>query len=119
MKTLIKNGKVITAGDSIIQDIFIEDGVIQALGRDFPEDGCTVIDAQGKFVMPGGIDAHTHLDMPFGGTVSSDDFFTGQRAAAFGGTTCHIDFALQSKGKSLKEGVQSWKKKAEGKAAID
>lgn len=119
MKTIIKNGKVITAGDSIFQDIVIEDGVIQALGRDFPEEGCTVIDAEGKYVLPGGIDAHTHLEMPFGGTVSSDDFFTGHRAAAFGGTTCHIDFALQTKGESLKQGVQQWKRKAEGKAAID
>ena len=119
MRTIIKNGRVITAGDSIFQDILIEDGVIKALGKDFPEAGCTVIDAEGRYLMPGGIDAHTHLDMPFGGTVSSDDFFTGQRAAAFGGTTCHIDFALQTKGESLVKGIRDWKKKAEGKSVID
>jgi dihydropyrimidinase len=78
-----------------------------------------VIDASGLYIMPGGIDPHTHLDMPFGGTVSSDDFFTGHRAAAFGGTTCHIDFALQQKGKSMVDAIRQWKEKAEGKAAID
>lgn len=119
MKTIIKNGTVITAGDSILQDILIEDGVIKALGKDFPEYGCNIIDAKGKYIMPGGIDAHTHLDMPFGGTVSSDDFFTGHKAAAFGGTTCHIDFALQSKGETLKKGVQDWKARAKDKAAVD
>lgn len=119
MKTIIKNGLVITAGDSVEQDIYIEDGIIKALGKDFPETDAEVFDAKGRMVMPGGIDAHTHLDMPFGGTVSSDDFFTGHRAAAFGGTTTHIDFALQSKGETLKQGIQTWKARAKNKAAID
>ena len=69
--------------------------------------------------MPGGIDGHTHLDMPFGGTTTADDFFTGQRAAAFGGTTTHVDFALQQKGETLLDGVEMWKKKANGNAVID
>ncbi|HZG66422.1 MAG TPA: dihydropyrimidinase [Herpetosiphonaceae bacterium] len=79
----------------------------------------TTIDATGKYVIPGGIDVHTHLDMPFGGTVSSDDFFTGHRAAAFGGTTTHIDFAIQPKGATLRETLDQWMARAEGKAAID
>ena len=119
MKTIIKNGLVITAGDSVKQDILIEDGKVLSLGLGFPEEDCKVIDAEGKFIMPGGIDAHTHLDMPFGGTVSSDDFFTGHRAAAFGGTTTHIDFAIQAKGETLTKGVQDWKARAAGKAAVD
>ena len=120
MTTIIKNGTIITAGDTIEADILIEDGIIAALGSAFPESGVDeVIDAAGMFIMPGGIDSHTHLDMPFGGTVSSDDFFTGHKAAAFGGTTCHIDFAIQQKGNSMVDAINTWKQKAEGKAAID
>jgi dihydropyrimidinase len=78
-----------------------------------------VIDASGKLVIPGGIDPHTHLELPFGGTYSSDDFFTGTRAAAFGGTTTIIDFAVQNKGESMLLGADTWHKKAEGKAVID
>ncbi|GAK50819.1 dihydropyrimidinase [Candidatus Moduliflexus flocculans] len=120
MITIIKNGTIITAGDTIGADILIENGLISAIGKDFPEAGADeVIDASGMYIMPGGIDPHTHLDMPFGGTVSSDDFFTGHKAAAFGGTTCHIDFAIQQKGHSMIDAIKTWKKKAEGKAAID
>lgn len=120
MITIIKNGTIITAGDTIDADILIENGVISAVGKDFPEAGADeIIDASGMYIMPGGIDPHTHLDMPFGGTVSSDDFFTGHKAAAFGGTTCHIDFAIQQKGHSMVDAIKTWKKKAEGKAAID
>ena len=120
MTTIVKSGTVITAGESFPADLLIQDGSIAAIGKDFPEDGADeIIDASGLYIMPGGIDPHTHLDMPFGGTVSSDDFFTGHRAAAFGGTTCHIDFALQSKGNTMTEAIKEWKKKAEGKAAID
>jgi len=120
MKSIITNGRVITAGDSIEADILIEDGIITALGKGFDITGVDeVIDARGMMIMPGGIDPHTHLDMPFGGTRSSDDFFTGHKAAAFGGTTCHIDFALQQKGSTMTQAIKDWKKKAEGKAAID
>jgi dihydropyrimidinase len=120
MKTLIKNGTVVTASDTIKADVLIEGEKVVLIGADLPTDGCDeVIDATGKLLMPGGIDAHTHLDMPFGGTTTADDFFTGQRAAAFGGTTMHVDFALQQPGGTLVEGVQMWKKKAEGNAVID
>ncbi len=119
MKKIIKGGTVVTAGDTLEADVLIQDGVVTAVGTGLDAEGAEVIDAKGLLVMPGGIDPHTHLDMPFGGTTSSDDFFTGHRAAAFGGTTCHIDFALQTKGESLKDGVKAWKKRAEGKAAVD
>src|SRR3712207_307430 len=117
MRTLIKGGTVITASDTFQDDVLIEDEKIVALGQGLSGD--TTIDATGKYVIPGGIDVHTHLDMPFGGTVSSDDFFTGHKAAAFGGTTCHIDFAIQPKGATLRETLDIWHAKAEGKAAVD
>ena len=119
MKTLIKNGTVVTAGDTFKADVLIEGEKIALIGNDLSADGAEVIDATGLVLMPGGIDGHTHLDMPFGGTTTADDFFTGQRAAAFGGTTTHVDFALQQKGGTLLEGVEMWKKKAEGNAVID
>lgn len=119
MTLIIKHGTVVTAGDTVKTDILVKDGRIAALGSGFDETGAEVVDARGKLVLPGGIDPHTHLDMPFGGTVSSDDFFTGHRAAAFGGTTCHIDFALQSNGKTMVQAIQDWKGRAKGKAAID
>src|SRR5215813_13842650 len=91
--TLIANGTVVTATDTYTADVAIQDGKITAIGQNLPRDAATrVIDARGKYVMPGGIDVHTHLDMPFGGTTSADDFETGTRAAAFGGTTTLIDF---------------------------
>jgi dihydropyrimidinase len=122
---LIKNGTVVTSADTFKADVWVENGVIVALTR--PEGGFTglvggdveVIDATGKYVLPGGIDAHTHMDMPFGGTTSSDDFETGTTAAAYGGTTTIIDFAIQTKGKTLREGIDGWHAKAEGKAAVD
>src|SRR5579859_2949541 len=117
MRTLIKGGTVVTASDTYPADVLIEDEKIAAVGHDFSAD--TTIDATGKYVIPGGIDVHTHLDMPFGGTVSSDDFFTGHRAAAFGGTTTHIDFAIQPKGATLRETLDLWLARAEGKASID
>ncbi len=119
MKTLIKNGTVVTASDTYKADVLIEDEKITMIGLNLPSDGAEIIDAAGLLLMPGGIDPHTHLDMPFGGTITADDFFTGQRAAAFGGTTCHIDFALQQKGATLKDGVEMWQKKAEGKTITD
>jgi len=119
MKTLIKNGTVVTASDTYKADVLIEDEKIVMIGLDLPAGDAEVIDAEGMLLMPGGIDAHTHLDMPFGGTTTADDFYTGQRAAAFGGTTCHVDFALQQKGQTLKQGVEMWQAKAEGKTVID
>ncbi|HAK46631.1 MAG TPA: dihydropyrimidinase [Spirochaeta sp.] len=119
MKTIIKNGTVVTASDTFKADVLIEDEKIVMIGTELPAEGADVVDARGLLVMPGGIDAHTHLDMPFGGTDTADDFYTGQRAAAFGGTTCHVDFALQQKGQTLKQGVEMWQKKAEGKTIID
>ena len=119
MGTLIKNGTIISASDTVQADLLVEGEQIALIGRNLPAEGHETIDATGKLLLPGGIDVHTHLSLPFGGTLSSDDFFSGQRAAAFGGTTSHIDFAIQPKGGSLKEGVDTWHKKAEGKACID
>lgn len=123
MKTLIKGGTVVTAVDTYKADVAIVDGKIAAIfdAQTAAPSGTfdTTIDATGKYVMPGGIDAHTHLDMPFGGTTSSDDFETGTLAAAHGGTTSIVDFAIQSKGEALRKGLDAWHAKAEGKAAID
>jgi len=112
MSTLIKNGRIITSEQNYIGDIFIENEKIALIGGKLNMHANTVIDAKGKYVIPGGIDVHTHLDMPFGETTSSDDFYTGTRAAAFGGTTSIIDFAVQPKGKSFKDGLDIWKSKA-------
>jgi len=118
--TVIKNGIVVTATDTYAGDIGINDGKIAAIAQALPvENAGKVIDAAGRMVMPGGIDVHTHLDMPFGGTTSSDDFQTGTIAAAFGGTTTLIDFAIQYKGQTLRQAFETWMKKAEGKAATD
>jgi dihydropyrimidinase len=116
---LIKNGRVVTAVDDFFADVFIEGEKVRAIGRDLPFQADTVLDATGRLVIPGGIDPHTHLDMPFGGTVSADDFDSGTKAAAWGGTTTVIDFAIQTKGKSTIEGLDTWHAKAEGKATID
>src|SRR6476620_12772014 len=101
MSVLIKNGRVITATDDYVADIFIEGETITAIGRELNVQADKVIDATGKLVMPGGIDPHVHLDMPFMGTYSSDNYETGTRAALFGGTTTVIDFILQKQGHSL------------------
>jgi dihydropyrimidinase len=119
MPTLIKNGTIVTAADSVQADLLIEDERVALIGLDLPTEGVHVIDATGRLLLPGGIDVHTHLELPFGGTVSSDDFFTGHRAAAFGATTTHIDFVIQPVGGSLKEGIDVWHDKAADKAAID
>jgi dihydropyrimidinase len=118
--TVIKDGTVVTATDTYAGDIGITDGSVVAIAKDLPIEGAgKVIDARGRYVMPGGIDVHTHLDMPFGGTTSADDFESGTIAAAFGGTTTLIDFAIQYKGQSLRQAFDTWMKKAEGKAATD
>ena len=119
MSLLIKNGRIITVEQDYVADIFIEKDKITTIGLSLNINADKVIDAKGKYVIPGGIDVHTHLDMPFGGTTSSDDFETGTIGAAFGGTTSLIDFAIQPKGKSMREGLDIWHKKAEGKATID
>jgi dihydropyrimidinase len=119
MSLLIKNGHVVTAVDDYYADVYIEGDKVAQIGKDLKVRADRTIDAAGRLVIPGGIDPHTHLDMPFGGTVSADDFETGTRAAAFGGTTTLIDFAIQTKGRSTIEGLDTWHGKAEGKAAID
>ena len=122
MRTLIQGGTVVTATDTYEADVAIVDGKIAAIfARGMGPQGTfdVTIDAKGKFVLPGGIDAHTHLDMPFGGTNSSDDFETGTLAAAHGGTTTIVDFAIQAKGEALRKGIDTWHAKAEGKGAID
>lgn len=119
-KKKIRGGTVVTASDTFVADVIIEDSRVVALMS--PGTGpadVETIDAAGCYVIPGGIDAHTHLDMPFGGTNSIDDFESGTIAAAFGGTTSIIDFAIQKKGGSLKEALDTWHQKAEGKAAVD
>src|SRR3712207_3658833 len=114
---VIKNGKIITSGDSYIADIGVKNGKIIEIATSI--DCENAYDAQGKYLIPGGIDVHTHLDMPFGGTYSSDDFLTGTKAAAIGGTTTVVDYAIQPKDKSLKDAISIWSEKAEGKAVID
>ena len=118
--TLIRNGTVVTAHETKAADVLIEGERIKEVRAGIPQDSAaTVIDAAGMYVMPGGIDAHTHLDMPFGGTTSADDFETGTRAAAFGGTTCIVDFAIQARGTQMRAALDTWWKKAEGRACID
>ena len=119
MGTLFKNGTVITASDMFKADVLVEGETISLLGADIPAAGHTVVDCAGKYLMPGGIDVHTHLDLPFGGTYSNDDFNVGHMAAAFGGTTCHIDFVIQPVGGSLHDGLTTWRKKSDGIAQID
>jgi dihydropyrimidinase len=120
LKTLVRGGTVVTATDRYRGDVLIEDEKIAAVATSF--DGVNAdrtIDAAGKFVIPGGIDVHTHLDMPFGGTTSADDFESGTIAAAHGGTTSIVDFAIQYRGQTLRHALDAWRAKAEGKAAID
>jgi dihydropyrimidinase len=120
LKTLIRGGTVVTATDLYRGDVLIEGEKVSAIGTAF--DGVAadrVIDATGKYVLPGGIDVHTHLDMPFGGTTSADDFESGTIAAAHGGTTSVVDFAIQYRGQTLRHALDAWRAKADGKAAID
>ena len=123
MRTLIKDGTVVTASDTFVSDVWIEGSTI--VGLTAPSQRAAlgsadiILDAKGKYVIPGGIDAHTHMSLPFGGTTASDDFHTGTVAAAHGGTTTIIDFAIQSKGSSMRAGLDAWHAKAEGQAAVD
>jgi dihydropyrimidinase len=121
MRTLISNGTVVTAEGSHRADVLIDGETIAAVGLDLARGGAIdeTIDARGKYVIPGAIDVHTHMELPFGGTFAKDTFETGTRAAAFGGTTTIVDFAVQSKGKSLREGLDAWHAKAQGNAVAD
>lgn len=119
MRTLIKNGTIVTATDKYAGDVLIEDERITTIGTSLTMEADKVIDASGKYVLPGGIDVHTHLDMPFGGTMSADDFESGTIAAAHGGTTTVVDFAIQYRGQTLHHAWETWMKKAEGKAVVD
>ena len=121
MRTLISNGTVVTADGSYPADVLIDDETIVQIGTALGDSASSdeTIDATGKYVIPGGIDVHTHMELPFGGTSAKDTFETGTRAAAFGGTTTIVDFAVQSRGSSLPEGLDTWHAKAEGNAGAD
>ena len=122
MRTLITNGTIVTADGSYIADVLVDGETIAQIGRDPAGASVTAdetIDTTGRYVIPGGIDVHTHMELPFGGTFAKDTFETGTRAAAFGGTTSIVDFAVQSRGASLREGLDAWHAKAEGNAVAD
>jgi len=122
MRTLITNGTIVTADGSYQADVLVDGETIALIGRDLVGSGVDAdetIDAAGRWVIPGGIDVHTHMELPFGGTFAKDTFETGTRAAAFGGTTSIVDFAVQSRGASLRDGLDAWHAKAEGNAVID
>jgi dihydropyrimidinase len=119
MSLLIKNGTILNASDIYRGDVYVERDVVTVIGTNLSMSADRVIDAAGRFVIPGGIDCHTHLDMPFGGTTSADDFESGTIAAAFGGTTSIVDFAIQYRGQTLRQALDAWMAKAAGKAAID
>jgi dihydropyrimidinase len=121
MRTLIANGTVVTAEGRTAADVLVDGETVVAVGRGLAEmvTPDETIDASGKWVSPGAIDVHTHMELPFGGTFAKDTFESGTKAAAFGGTTTIVDFAVQSRGHSLREGLDAWQAKAEGKAVVD
>src|SRR5947199_3158041 len=119
MSVLIKGGRVITAADDYVADVFIDGERISLIGESLDVDADKVIDATGKYVLPGAVDPHTHLEMPWRGETTIDDFQSGHTAAAFGGTTTHVDFCIQGKGQSFGEALEIWHGKREGKALID
>jgi dihydropyrimidinase len=119
VSVLIKGGRVVTASDDYIADVFVDGERVTLIGESLDHDADRVIDARGKLVLPGCVDPHTHLDMPFGGTVTIDDVESGQTAAAFGGTTCHVDFCIQGVGQTFADALSDWHAKAEGKQLID
>jgi dihydropyrimidinase len=119
MSVLLKNGLVVTSTGSYVADVLIEGEIIKAVGTGLPQKADETVDATGKYILPGAIDPHTHIEMPFMGTTSSDDWKTGSIAAACGGTTSIIDFSLQGKGESLKDAVERQKGKADGKTVVD
>ena len=119
MSVLIRGGRIVTAADDYVADVYAEGERISLIGESLDVQADKVIDAAGKYVLPGCVDPHTHLDMPFGGTVTIDDVESGQTSAAFGGTTCHVDFVIQGKGQSFAEALDTWHEKRNGKAVID
>src|SRR6478735_2756617 len=119
MSVLIKGGRVITAADDYVADVFIEDERITLIGESLDMQADKVIDASGKYLLPGLVDPHTHLEMPWRGETTVDDFQSGHTAAAFGGTTTHVDFCIQGKGQTFGEALEAWHAKREGKALID
>src|SRR3954463_13463265 len=119
MSVLIKGGRILTAADDYVGDVYVEGERISLIGESLDVQADKVIDAAGKYVLPGLVDPHTHLDMPFGGTVTIDDVESGQTAAAFGGTTCHVDFIIQPPGQTFMAALDEWKAKADGKQVID
>ena len=119
MRTLIRHGTVVTPAGASVADVLIEGERIAAVGPQLPASADATYDATGKYVIPGGIDVHTHLDMPLGDTVTADDFESGTIAAAFGGTTSVVDFAVQTRGRPMREAWETWMRKAEGKAVLD
>ena len=119
MSVLIKGGRIITTADDYVGDVYVEGERISLIGESLDLAADKVIDATGKYVLPGCVDPHTHLDMPFGGTVTIDDVESGQTSAAFGGTTCHVDFIIQPQGHTFAAAVEEWKSKAEGRQVID
>jgi dihydropyrimidinase len=119
MSILIRGGRIVTAADDYVADVLVEGERVALIGADLDVAAERVIDASGKYVLPGCIDPHTHLDMPFGGTVTIDDFESGQGSAACGGTTCHVDFCIQGKGQTFAQALETWHAKANGKSLID
>src|SRR5205807_9218074 len=119
MSVLIKGGRVLTAADDYVGDVYVEGERISLIGESLDVQADKTIDATGKYVLPGCVDPHTHLDMPFGGTVTIDDVESGQTSAAVGGTTCHVDFVIQPKGQAFAAALEEWSGKAEGKQMID
>src|SRR5437763_10213457 len=119
MSVLIKGGRVLTAADDYVGGVYVEGERISLIGESLDVPADKTIDASGKYLLPGCIDPHTHLDMPFGGTVTIDDVESGQTSAAFGGTTCHVDFVIQPQGSSFADALADWKSKADGKQVID
>jgi len=119
MRTLVKGGTIVNADATTAADVLVDGERIALIGSDLSVEADRTIDASGSWVIPGAIDVHTHMELPFGGTFAKDTFETGTRAAAFGGTTTIIDFAVQTKVKSLREGLDAWHAKAEGKARVD